>query len=108
MLNSAVCSIQEDHKIMWLKRLRLHENESIVDCDPIKMTITFKEGGLDLKRQRVECYSRVMGYHRPTMNYNVGKRAEFKLRKTFNEEKSLESLNKHFNKKYGHIETNNV
>ena len=32
---------------------------------------------------RTEIYSRVVGYYRPVNNYNPGKKAEFKSRKTF-------------------------
>ena len=32
------------------------------------------------ERQRCEIYSRVMGYIRPTTEYNVGKMGEFKSR----------------------------
>ncbi len=35
------------------------------------------------KRQRTEVYSRVVGYLRPVNQWNKGKRAEFKDRKTF-------------------------
>ena len=33
--------------------------------------------------QPVECYSRVCGYFRPVKNWNLGKKEEFKDRKTF-------------------------
>jgi hypothetical protein len=37
----------------------------------------------DDERQRVECWTRVMGYHRPVSSFNVGKRQEFEDRKPF-------------------------
>ena len=36
-----------------------------------------------------EVYSRVVGYHRPIMNWNLGKKEEFKDRVAFDEKKSL-------------------
>lgn len=36
-----------------------------------------------------EVYSRVVGYHRPIMNWNLGAREQFKDRKTFDEKTSL-------------------
>ena len=37
------------------------------------------------ERQRCEVWSRVMGYHRPTSSYNIGKKAEFAERVFFTE-----------------------
>lgn len=37
------------------------------------------------KRTRCEIWTRVMGYHRPVSNFNVGKKSEFYSRKTFSE-----------------------
>lgn len=37
------------------------------------------------ERTLVECWSRVMGYHRPITNWNPGKQAEFAERKYFTE-----------------------
>lgn len=36
-----------------------------------------------ITRQLVECYSRVVGYIRPVSQWNIGKQAEFRDRKTF-------------------------
>lgn len=36
-----------------------------------------------------EVYSRIVGYYRPTQNWNRGKQEEFKFRKTFSEGKAL-------------------
>lgn len=41
------------------------------------------------ERQRCEVYSRVMGYIRPTTEYNVGKMGEFKSRLCFCEDKAV-------------------
>jgi len=38
----------------------------------------------ELKRQRCEVYSRVVGYLSPTSRWNNGKKEEFKDRKVFN------------------------
>ena len=43
--------------------------------------------------QKCEVYTRIVGYHRPVQNWNVGKREEFKDRKEFSLNKSLESTN---------------
>lgn len=37
------------------------------------------------QRQPVECWTRVMGYHRPTTAFNAGKRQEHRERKCFRE-----------------------
>ncbi len=37
------------------------------------------------ERQRCEVWSRVMGYHRPTSGWNIGKKQEFEDRKYFKE-----------------------
>ena len=43
----------------------------------------------DSERQRVEVFTRVMGYHRPVSYFNIGKKQEHKDRKMFNEPKGL-------------------
>lgn len=35
------------------------------------------------ERQRCEVWTRVMGYHRPTSSFNIGKKAEHAERKFF-------------------------
>ena len=37
----------------------------------------------DSERQQCEIWSRVMGYHRPVAQWNIGKRCEHKDRKFF-------------------------
>ncbi len=40
---------------------------------------------------KCEVFSRVVGYHRPTNNWNDGKKAEYDMRKAFNEKESFNS-----------------
>lgn len=42
----------------------------------------------DSERQPCEVWTRVMGYHRPTSSFNIGKRAEHRERKFFKEIKN--------------------
>ena len=42
------------------------------------------------ERQRCEVWSRVMGYYRPTISYNVGKKSEYDDRKCFVEPTDLD------------------
>jgi len=39
----------------------------------------------DEERQRCEVYTRVMGYHRPTNSFNIGKSQEHKDRQHYDE-----------------------
>lgn len=41
----------------------------------------------DKERQKCEVWTRVMGYHRPTTSFNIGKKAEHAERKFFKEPK---------------------
>lgn len=43
---------------------------------------------LNEKRTRCEVWTRVMGYHRPVQNFNVGKKSEHYSRKHFCETKT--------------------
>ena len=43
----------------------------------------------DEERQPVEVWTRVMGYHRPVSQFNIGKKQEYKERKFFNENKVI-------------------
>ena len=40
----------------------------------------------DEERQRCEVWTRVMGYHRPVVSFNVGKKGEHRERRFFREE----------------------
>jgi len=42
--------------------------------------------GINQQRQRCEIYSRVVGYIRPVAQWNKGKKAEWRSRKTFLED----------------------
>jgi anaerobic ribonucleoside-triphosphate reductase len=44
------------------------------------------------QRQRCEIYTRVMGYHRPVTEFNVGKQQEHRDRKHFTESKAQRLL----------------
>ena len=44
--------------------------------------------------KKCEVYTRIVGYFRPVQNLNVGKREEFKDRKTFKETSNLEKAEK--------------
>ncbi len=39
----------------------------------------------DHERQRCEVWTRVMGYHRPISQFNIGKRSEHRERRAFRE-----------------------
>ncbi len=45
----------------------------------------------DDERQPCEIWTRVMGYHRPVSQWNIGKKAEFAQRAYFTEEKAFAS-----------------
>jgi anaerobic ribonucleoside-triphosphate reductase len=45
--------------------------------------MTEEKKEIEKKRTKPEVYSRVVGYIRPTKQWNDGKREEFKDRKTF-------------------------
>ena len=52
------------------------------------MNTTDKDSVLkDEERTKCEVWTRVMGYHRPTSSFNIGKQGEFAERKYFTEEK---------------------
>ena len=46
----------------------------------------------DNERTKCEVWTRVMGYHRSTADFNVGKKSEYKERKNFAEKIALNSL----------------
>lgn len=43
----------------------------------------------DKERQKCEIFTRVMGYFRPSSEFNRGKKSEFNERKYFTEEKAI-------------------
>lgn len=44
----------------------------------------------DEERTRCEVWTRVIGYHRPVSQFNIGKKSEYKERKFFNEKKVID------------------
>jgi len=46
----------------------------------------------DEERTGVEVWTRVMGYHRPVTEFNIGKKAEYAERSEFKEETAMKSL----------------
>lgn len=59
-----------------------HIDEEDVESLSTDMKVTFKDG---TERRVCQVWSRVMGYLRPTTDYNVGKYSEFMTRKYFTE-----------------------
>ena len=49
------------------------------------------DSGIQSKRTRCEVWTRVMGYHRPVANFNVGKKSEHYSRKHFSEQAAANS-----------------
>jgi anaerobic ribonucleoside-triphosphate reductase len=45
----------------------------------------------DEERTKCEVWTRVMGYHRPTASFNIGKQGEFAERTYFKETKAAKS-----------------
>jgi ribonucleoside-triphosphate reductase len=41
--------------------------------------------------EETEVYSRIVGYYRPVQNWNLGKKSEYKDRKTFRQDSSIEA-----------------
>ena len=70
-----------------LKQNRIPE-EDVADVSN-EMLVTFKDG---TQRRICEVYSRVMGYIRPSTEFNVGKYSEFENRKEYTEEKIMPHL----------------
>ena len=78
----------EEHKRKWLESLGLADAKSVKDCDMFARTFLTHDGRT---RQIVECYTRVMGYHRPTTSFNKGKQSEHRERRHFTEAATLRS-----------------
>jgi anaerobic ribonucleoside-triphosphate reductase len=66
--------------LYWLKSLKICDDRDVLDCDSSARTITFKNGAV---RQVTEVWQRVMGYHRPTVAWNIGKQQEHRDRLYF-------------------------
>lgn len=43
-------------------------------------------------RTKVKCWTRGMGYYRPSENFNIGKQSEFKERKFFDESVAMKKV----------------
>ena len=52
---------------------------------------TSKTSELENQRTRCEVWTRVMGYHRPVQNFNIGKKSEHYSRAHFSESKTANS-----------------
>lgn len=65
--------------------------EDIVDSVNANMEITFKDG---TTRTLCEVWTRVMGYLRPSSEFNKGKYSEFKTRKYFKEPEDIDEKRK--------------
>ncbi|MBU1089613.1 anaerobic ribonucleoside-triphosphate reductase [Patescibacteria group bacterium] len=61
------------------------------------VTQKIAEEAIQSHRTRCEVWTRVMGYHRPVANFNVGKKSEHYSRLHFSESKSA---NSEFTKKF--------
>lgn len=82
----------EEARKQYLKSLGLLGDKSILDCDPVAETITFRtENGELMTRQACQVFTRVMGYHRPTVSFNIGKKAEHAERRFFTQTKAEHS-----------------
>jgi hypothetical protein len=77
-------------KKKWLSSLGLADDKSVIDCDCSAQTVTFQTDDGPLVRQVVECWTRVMGYHRPVSSFNIGKQGEHRERKAFREQPAKE------------------
>ena len=53
------------------------------------MTELEKHGIPNSERTKCEVWTRVMGYHRPVVSFNIGKRGEVAERKYFDERKCI-------------------
>lgn len=71
-----------DAKKQWLIHNKINVDD-VESVDERECLVTFKDG---VTRRITECYTRVMGYIRPTTEFNKGKFSEFKERKYFKAE----------------------
>lgn len=76
----------DEAKQHWLRVQDLGGNPDILDCDPLTHRVLYKmEGSEPIWRQVAEVWTRVMGYHRPSTSFNIGKKGEFSERTYFKE-----------------------
>lgn len=71
-----------DAKIAVLKTHGICDVSEILDFDEAQSIVYFKDGD---EKRLCDCYTRVMGYHRPTSAFNNGKKQEHKDRTYFKE-----------------------
>lgn len=77
---------EREQYLLKLNRIPEEDVESV----STDMLVTFKDG---TQRRICEVWSRVMGYLRPTTDFNVGKYSEYESRKVFKEDKAVKRLN---------------
>lgn len=62
---------QRTYELMLLDTIKCYEKQRELDMEKTKC------------KEKMEVYSRIVGYYRPTCDWNKGKLAEYKLRKPF-------------------------
>ena len=72
----------DELKRKWLDSLGLRHGKSVIDCDPTAQQVQLEDGSI---HQLCQVYQRVMGYFQPVNMWNIGKRSEYRERKTFRE-----------------------
>ena len=63
-------------------------NQSDNNAAPQAPAFTLTFTLTDAERQPCEIWTRVMGYHRPTSSFNIGKQGEFSERQYFTEQRA--------------------
>jgi len=58
----------------------MNQQDTMIDTTPVTLR--------DEERQPCEIWTRVMGYHRPTSSFNIGKKGEFNERQYFTEQRA--------------------
>lgn len=72
----------DELKRKWLESWGLRPDKSVIDCDPTAQQVQLEDGSI---HQLCQVYQRVMGYFQPVNMWNIGKRSEYRERKTFRE-----------------------
>ncbi len=75
----------------------LQKTKCNIICNIFQNGNNHKGGQMDIElkdeeRQPCECWTRVMGYFRPSSQFNLGKKSEFNERKYFLEKKAMRQL----------------
>lgn len=76
--------------VLKLNRIPEEDVESVTG----DMLVTFKDGS---QKRICEVWDRVMGYYRPTTDFNVGKIEEHNARKSFTEVAALKRMEEDVN-----------